>query len=496
MIKNPELQRNLWLEITLQRIIAMPAILGLIYFIFFIASSDYSSRLVSLLVISKIIFVILVLWGTRNASASIVNEINQKTWDFQKLSSISPWQMTIGKLLGSTLYTWYGAIIALAIYGVSLYLLYQYSLDDSKTTWSGWNFRKYENLTVAIIYYKVVTLFLGAILIQALAMFCAASALSNRKDKITNINTIGHMILSGGVGFFFFMTEQTLNGKRHYNVDWYNLDIDRGLFTVLSLAAFVFWVIVGIYRTIKKEFQYKIIPSAWFSFLLFVIIYQAGFFYKLPIIPMVFYSLVTLITIFYSLIFIEPKELTIYKKMKFCIKAKKWKGFLEVMPLWMVTYLLAIFVAIIISIISISPINLAEQTIWRGYNYKNMEIAKSPIYYAALAIVPILMMGRDILIIHFCNLCLNRKRADFTALIYIAILYFITPAILALSGFKTIANLFVPLPITRYVTGRSVPEFFLALTPAEAIIAALSQLLIMYLIFIRRMRKVNKESYI
>ena len=59
------------------------------------------------------------MWGGFLVSNTINEEIRNGTWDNQRLSPISPWKMTIGKLFGSALYTWYGSIIMLIIYAYS-----------------------------------------------------------------------------------------------------------------------------------------------------------------------------------------------------------------------------------------------------------------------------------------------------------------------------------------------------------------------------------------
>ena len=55
------------------------------------------------------------------AADSVLDEVNDNTWDFQKLSALSPWSLAFGKLFGSTIYCWYGGLIAFAVaVGISL----------------------------------------------------------------------------------------------------------------------------------------------------------------------------------------------------------------------------------------------------------------------------------------------------------------------------------------------------------------------------------------
>jgi pimeloyl-ACP methyl ester carboxylesterase len=55
--------------------------------------------------------VLTILWGTRLAANSILDEMADKTWDWQRLSILSPWTMTWGKLFGATAFAWYGGLV-------------------------------------------------------------------------------------------------------------------------------------------------------------------------------------------------------------------------------------------------------------------------------------------------------------------------------------------------------------------------------------------------
>ncbi len=117
MMNNPEFRRNLWLELSSYRVIGMPAVLGAIYVLVYVLRLERSHE--SLETISLVLFsVIIFLWGTRQAAESVVAELRDRTWDSQRMSSIGPWSMTWGKLLGSTIYPWYGGLLCLSAYAL------------------------------------------------------------------------------------------------------------------------------------------------------------------------------------------------------------------------------------------------------------------------------------------------------------------------------------------------------------------------------------------
>ena len=112
---NPELRRNLWLEFSAHRLIAMPAIIVLIgMFIYAISKEDALKNLAIAAAVGAV--VLLPLWGARLAMESVTEEARDRTWDAQRLSSIGPWQMTWGKLLGATAFVWYGGAICLLLF--------------------------------------------------------------------------------------------------------------------------------------------------------------------------------------------------------------------------------------------------------------------------------------------------------------------------------------------------------------------------------------------
>lgn len=115
MNMNPEFLRNFWLEMTMHRRLMMPVVL---LFIFFITHSIGEWALVHN--VSLLIYVVLtMLWGARLTGETLIDEIDNRTWDQQRMSAIMPWQMSWGKLFGSTVYVWYGALFTLPFFLLS-----------------------------------------------------------------------------------------------------------------------------------------------------------------------------------------------------------------------------------------------------------------------------------------------------------------------------------------------------------------------------------------
>ena len=115
---NPEFRRNLWLEFSDQRLVAMPVIMGALFLLAFLFNGRELDQHTGM-VASFTYIVLIFLWGTRLAAESVLHEVNNRTWDLQRMSAIGAWQMAWGKLFGATAYAWYGAFICLGFYVVS-----------------------------------------------------------------------------------------------------------------------------------------------------------------------------------------------------------------------------------------------------------------------------------------------------------------------------------------------------------------------------------------
>jgi hypothetical protein len=115
---NPELRRHLWLEFSPHRLIATPALIALVALLVVAMSDGYGLKPIAIAAAYGFMGLVM-LWGTHNAAESMMEEVRNRTWDTQRMSSIEPWAMTWGKLAGATAFTWYGGAICLALFIVT-----------------------------------------------------------------------------------------------------------------------------------------------------------------------------------------------------------------------------------------------------------------------------------------------------------------------------------------------------------------------------------------
>lgn len=250
-----ELRRQCWLEFSPTRLVLMPAVL-LLCFATIAAMSDMDA-----LPLSAIIgFVLItVLWGGSLAAASVSDEIARHTWDWQRMSSITPLEITLGKLLGGPAYAWYGGGICLLVFVLS-------SLHNSP-----------HNITQDIAFWGIVLPGI-ALTLHATAMILAiwgigkfgAQGPGRLRSMVVSLATL---CLFGGLSAI----THRLSSEEDTTVAWYALSLPLRSFCLLSVFLFAAWALAGVYRSFRAQLQYRNHPWVWTAFVLFLMVYLAGF---------------------------------------------------------------------------------------------------------------------------------------------------------------------------------------------------------------------------
>ncbi|MCG8443096.1 MAG: hypothetical protein MI723_14930 [Caulobacterales bacterium] len=266
---NPELRRNLWLECTPSRLALMTGVVALVTFATWMVREPGEPAAFGVAGVIGFAFLV-VAWGARNAARSVLGEVRERTWDFQRLSAIRPWSMTLGKLAGSTSYVWYGGLLALAV---------------AVTGWS-----REHGGAVAV---KGALLAISAgVLAQAVAMGSALSAARRRRADarvaIVPHQAAGIAAALGGwwlLGVFGF-TAALETVARNFDADaaspasrarWDVWFADELTFFIASYAAFAAFAIAGAWRVMRLELMASNAPVVWPVFLAFLALYASGF---------------------------------------------------------------------------------------------------------------------------------------------------------------------------------------------------------------------------
>jgi hypothetical protein len=412
MIGNPEFRRNLWLELTPQRLAVMPLVLAAIFVVVYLGEegvADWSGRGAAyggLAATAKYVYLALVLlWGGRQAAAAVTEEIRDRTWDGQRLSALGSWSMTWGKLFGSTVFVWYGAALALAVHAVAA--LRHQGLGE-----------------VAV---EIVTLVAYGVLCHATALLASLLYLRHKAPTRRPNATLFHLAGLAAVVLLW----SALNGFEQHRAQGllFALSLSGEMFELLSAVAFAAWAVIGVWRLMRAELRFRNLPWLWTLFALFLVGYvwalAAG-----PLEPIyrLFLPIMVLQLCTYLLALVEPKDVVGLRRLAGRARAGDLRGFFETLPLWLLTY---VFVAVA-SVLSLV------------FGRDGLPVPEAAAFAERMIVAAFLFMTRDLGILLALNLGRNPRRADLAAILYWAVLYALVPLLLSAFGQHGAAALFRP----------------------------------------------------
>ena len=411
---NPEFERNVWLEVTPGRLIVMVAVLALAFGAAALADGFFSGPSG---VAQFGYYVIVVIWGTRNAARSVVGEIRDRTWDGQRLSSLPAGTMMWGKLFGSTIFNWVGGAICLAVIMAEV-------VDRS-------------GIVVALIqlaYY----LALGVIAQSAslLASLIAVGRRSARTQFEVFLYQAAGLAAAVVVWAIADPTGTSIGGLvRPSTIVWWGQSVPSQPFLLLSLAVFTAWMLTGCYRRMRLELKMRNGPLVWLGFLVFIGAYVAGFDAWLssnqvtvhldPVVRRLFLAFTTYAVLGYVMAFLEPKDRVRYRwlgaefgRFHFGTASAGLQG-------WMMSYLAALLVSVALLV-----------RLGMSFQVQDQAIVAAMLGF----------LSRDMAIIILMNMLWRRRGGDFAALCILVLLYALLPSIFSGLHFVTGQALFTPRP--------------------------------------------------
>ena len=412
---NPEFRRNVLLELTLHRLVAMPLILLLLYGAAgLIDDGDSVSSIAGF-----VMLMLLVAWGSRLAADAVLGEVAGRTWDSQRMSAQGPWSMSWAKLLGSTIFVWYGAALSIP----ALLLGQDASLFD------------------------LLRLLLVGLFAQVLALFASLVIQRLRPERLRFHVTQAQLV--GLVGVFLLWN--LLDWNYTDIVNWYGLTFGTSEFGFATGLAFAAWCCFGIYRLMRAELQFRCWPVGWTAFTLFCAVYIGGFVSgryvgELVDVPgggialrlLMAHMVITGLT--WIAAFAEPKGFVRLRRWRDAARSGSARDILRVLPSWSPGLLMALVTGVLILVFS----SFTEGR----YHYAVDEYLSAAAGSAgAFSTALFLFLLRDIGIIHFLTMDGRARRALLSALVYFAVLYAILPVMLFALDLEDAIPALVPSPM-------------------------------------------------
>ncbi len=416
MIWNPEFRKNIQLELNPVKLVLMPGVISMIFAIVYLISVDNKEPAAPpLQIASLVLFALLVfVWGTKMAVESLISEFNDRTWDSQRMTAIGPWSLAWGKLLGSSLFAWYGGLFCLLVFAAS----------TAAIPAEG---RQMLKMLLFIIFAGtcIQTTMLASILTEFAKKREAA------KMRVSSYSIVALLLLMQVSSFVTPAYNAQETGH------WFGMELHPFDIMLYSSLFFCLWGIVGMYRAMRKELQFESRPTVWALFLISMMIYCAGFIppdaklsFADQLLICCWISFAIAVISLYIMLLTEPKHLVDFRLIRSRARQKDWAGLMTKIPAWLISFLLAAMLCAVMLVFSAA--NLTDLT-------KEQDFF---IQFSPLALI--LFCLRDIGIVLYVNFSSTKKNRDVTALFYLAILYMLVPGLIQIAGVKMLLPWFLP----------------------------------------------------
>ncbi len=424
MTRNPEFRRNLTLELTPHRLIAVPVILGLIF-----ATAWAIDGAPATAGAGRVLMTILLsLWGARAAADAVFGEVADRTWDAQRMSSIGPWTMSWGKLLGAPVFSWYGALCC-----TPAVLVGPFGPVDA-----------------------LVEIVLFGLFAHATALLISLLLLRIKPKRTrfqVNIAHAGGLLIAlaaGGAGSHQTGPAQEFLGSTISGFSWYGVSMSVVAFSFLSRIVFLGWTVIGIYRLMRLELQFKPQPLVWLSFVLFVSAYVGGISFewaddiaalpRLDVATRLGSGLLFVVLLTYLAAFLAPPGGVDLRRFASDFRAARYYAAFQAAPAWLVAALVAIAQTAIICVLIPSASNdltfVLEMATRRSQDLSSQAIT--------VLVAWMLFLIRDLGLIQFVILSPTSRRGHLAALMYLAVLYGALPTLFASTGLEAALPALVP----------------------------------------------------
>jgi hypothetical protein len=398
---NPEFVRNVWLELTPRRMMMMAGLLALT---FFAASLGGVMGWGPSGAASVFYYLIVVIWGARNASMGVVGEIRDRTWDMQRLSSLGAGTMTWGKLFGSTIYNWFGGALCLILVMVNIVT----HLGPATAA-------------IELVYYIGI-----GVIAQSSSLLASLIAIRRRQTH-SRLDLFVYQAVGLCAAVIVYLVWSTadpvaavLSHKSATDfIPWWSFKIDSRVFLLTSVAGFAGWTLLGCNREMRLELKMRNGPLVWFAFLVFIGLYVAGFDAWLSpdmkswdaVSLRLLLAMTTFAVLTYLMVLLEPKDRVHYRWMESQFRSGHIVTALSGVQAWMMSYGAAILVGGVLSV----------------WLFHDVSIAATG---QALVLATLGFITRDVSIFVLMQTLPGRRRGDLGALVVLFALYVLVPAIL------------------------------------------------------------------
>lgn len=405
---NPELRRLLWLECTPTRVAAvlgtLVALLGLGWLIDDRSAGPVTARL------ALLGFVVCTLaWGAMQAGASVLDELRQRTWDQQRMSALTPWEMTWGKLAGAGALPWLGGALALGVYA--------WAAHEPDLPW------------------RLLLLVAGALLLQGLALGGSLLLLQGGSDGRSSpmLRTIGAL----AVLWLAWSFMQRGGGR----IEWFGEAWAAAPFAALSVLSLAGWAVFGCQRLMCLALQVRRLPWALPAFIVHLALLGAGFFVDGDTPALARQLIVTSCGLLASLVcayfcaFALRSEPLLPRRLAVASRGGDWPRVLATLPAFAVALATGAVFAVATQFVAGSA---------------DLALPAELLLRAPAGALPVFLYGlRDLTVLFGLRVGGTPGRFELFASLYLVGAYWLLPGLAAFAGLPVLGRAVAPLPWLR-----------------------------------------------
>lgn len=406
---NPEFRRQLWLQFSVSRLVVAPALLLLIILGIYWMSVDAVSAYTSIAITGGMLFLFFTIaMGASAAGSSMVDEINEHTWDQQRMNAMTPWGMTWGKLAGATSFAWYCGAWCLAV-AVPAALAVRAEVPV-------WRFTAIAILVSLLVQTVVLTVQLQ---------------MAQSKSKTVKRGSLPIVFAAILWIAIPIITSSTQNGVQ----EWWGYAFERVNFSLLSLILFTVCAVVMVWRSMAEALLVRQWPWGWPILALLISAYISGFAPEQRGIVWCVSALGTGVAMTYLSLLTDKPSLPQWKRIVTRFRLRQWKIAIQSLPRWVGTLLLSLPLALLVmGLPNLDRLNLLPNP---------MKGEAAGVWLHAMVVWLIVL--RDAALALAIGFMAERHRRTFSFFVVMLVLHGLLPWLLGTGGTPFLRSFFVPL---------------------------------------------------
>lgn len=398
---NPELQKGLWREFTDLRVIATISIAFIVLALVLATDPGEPGQVIRGLTYASAIG--FGCSGSLTLLGALHAEFSRSTWDVVRLSSMPPWKVTWGTLLGESSFAWFGVTVCVCIgFGTLAFTGDLIEFD----------------FTVGLPSVVGVSL-----LAQGASLFGLMSTPPERGAARSN----GSLLLFALFVILGISWVPHAADPAGGETIWWSTSWENRWFWLASLYSWVFWIIVGCHQVVRRCLQFNGSALVWSLFNIYLVVYVYGFVGEVEAEVRALVAVVPALALFYAALLLQPLTPPLLSRIEVSLTERRYAALASQVPLWVYSWFVA----------------LASCVVFAAVVHETSAILLA----ASLTLIAL----RDTWMFAVLHLSSSHRVSSAMSLVLLAVIYGLLPSLLEALDLHLISLVFLPLSTTDYV---------------------------------------------